>query len=45
MITFMRPSGNPITVNDTEENRELAASQGWKEAKPEKAKAEKGKTK
>lgn len=29
LITYIRPSGNPITVNDCEETRALAASSGW----------------
>jgi hypothetical protein len=41
-VTFMRPSGNPITVNDSPDTRALAAANGWtvvgeKPAKPEKA--------
>jgi hypothetical protein len=36
-ITYVRPSGNPLTVNDTPENRAYAAQNGWTEqgaAKP-----------
>ena len=39
-ITYVRPSGNPLTVNDTPENRAYAAANGWVE-QGEKAKAEK----
>ncbi len=35
-ITFIRPSGNPITVNDTPENRAYAAENGWTEQGAEK---------
>ncbi len=42
MITFTRPSGTTITINDTPENRAYAASQGWVEVKPE---VKKGKAK
>ena len=38
MITFKRPSGTTITVNDTKENRAHAESQGWVEVKAEKPK-------
>lgn len=39
-ITYERPSGTPLTVNDTPETRALAAEQGWVEAgtKPAKEK-------
>lgn len=43
MITYQRPSGNLIEVNDTPENRAHAAAAGWVEVKP-KAKAKKGTT-
>ncbi len=35
-ITYTRPTGSPLTVNDTPETRALAAEQGWIEqgAKP-----------
>jgi hypothetical protein len=31
-ITYNRPSGTPLTVNDTPENRAYAADNGWVEA-------------
>ncbi len=31
LITYQRPSGNPLTVNDTPETRALAEANGWKE--------------
>jgi hypothetical protein len=39
-ITYTRPTGSPLTVNDTPETRALAAEQGWVEAgtKPAKEK-------
>jgi len=40
-ITYIRPSGNPLTVSDNEANREYAAANSWveqgKEAKEAKA--------
>jgi len=45
-VTFMRPSGNPITVNDSPDTRALAAANGWTvvgEKAPEKPKKEKAK--
>ncbi len=28
-VTYIRPSGNPLTVNDSPETRALAAANGW----------------
>lgn len=40
-ITYIRPSGNPLTVSDNAANRAYAAANGWveqgKEAKEPKA--------
>jgi hypothetical protein len=35
LITYLRPSGSPITVNDCPETRALAVECGWVEVKPE----------
>ena len=32
--TYIRPSGNPITVNDNKHTQALAAEKGWTEEKP-----------
>lgn len=45
-VTYMRPSGNPITVNDSPDTRALAAANGWtvmgeKKAEPKKEKPKK----
>lgn len=34
LIKWMRPSGNEIETRDTDEIREYASEQGWKEVKP-----------
>ena len=34
MIKWMRPSGNPIELADTENLNEFAKAQGWKRDKP-----------
>ena len=33
-ITYTRPTGTEITVNDTRETRELAEANGWVVRKP-----------
>jgi len=37
-ITYERPSGSTLTVNDTPETRALAAENGWVEAGTKKEK-------
>lgn len=37
MVTYIRPSGSPITVNDAPETRALALDLGWVEQKAKKA--------
>lgn len=36
-VTYDRPSGNPITVNDSPETRALAEANGWTVAGEKKA--------
>ena len=38
-ITYIRPSGNPLTVEDNEANREYAEKAGWTVKPKEKRKA------
>lgn len=33
-ITYTRPTGTELTVNDTRETRELAEARGWVVSKP-----------
>jgi hypothetical protein len=40
-VTYNRPSGVQITVNDTPETRELAAQHGWVEKKTRKPRKKK----
>lgn len=37
---YIKPNGTEITVNDTEDNRALASSLGWKKPPGRKRKAE-----